>query len=162
MATVTPKFGTATALTVTNLHSLADAAAWQSAEVDNSSVGSDAAEFEIAVRLDSTTTAGDANGYADVYVAEAADGGTDYSGEASGAEGSYAPNPSLADQLKNLRFLGRIAMDTSETTARSFQKQFKYLQAAEWFAVIIVNESGAALASSANLVEVQAKQSESA
>jgi len=117
MATVTTNYGTNTALTVTNLHSLGNGSWWQSASIDNTSTK--ALWMEVFVTILTTTTAG-SNANVDVYLAGSNDGGTDYAGGASGSEGSYTVTANSSDQL---RFIGSMPVDASETTARTFKWQ---------------------------------------
>lgn len=139
--------------TVTNLHSLGDGSFWQSAGLNNETEGAIGAD--VHVKLGTTTTAGDANGYANVHIARSAEEAADYAGEASGSEGSYAPNPSAREQSKNLRFIGRLAMKADETTARTYHAVIEVADLPPDFALIIENQSGAALASSGNEVTVR-------
>jgi len=154
MATIEPSYGTIVALTVTNLHSLADASFWQSASVDNNV--DKAVWIEVFVTLQTTTTAGSATGYANIYLAESPDGGTDFSGNASGTEGSYAPAPSAGENSKNLRPLGQIAMKADETTARTYRKNFVLapFTVPKSYSIVIENRTGAALNSAGNAVEI--------
>ncbi len=160
MATITPTYDSApSALTVTNLHSLSDAAAWQSDDMDNEAT-EDAVWADIMVRIGTTTTAGDATGYCDVYVAKSIEATPDYAGGASGSEGSYSPSPSLAEQLKNLKFIGRVACQADETTARTYEAVFSLppFSLPQNWSIVIVNETGTGLAASGNEVHVSNNQ----
>ncbi|MGB8274056.1 MAG: hypothetical protein WCF16_02170 [Alphaproteobacteria bacterium] len=162
MATIKPSYGSASALTVTNLQSLANNSFWQSAGQDNDT---DLAKtVDVFVTLGTTTTVGSATGYANVYVAPSADGGSTFAGAASGSEGSYAPSPSAAEQSKNLVFLGRIAMKADETTARTYSAQFTIgpdFDVPKNYSLVIENQTGAALASSGNAVGLLKNQAQS-
>lgn len=144
-------------LTVTNLHSLGDGSFWQSNDRDNEA-NDLAISVDVYVELHTTTTAGDANGYATVYLAENVKGTAEYTGEASGSEGSYAPGEGAAENAPNLRELGTIHMPADETTAREFAKLFKIDDPPANYSIVIENQSGAALASSGNEVVLLPKQ----
>ena len=97
MTTTTQNFGTNTALTVTNLHSLGDGAWWQSAVIDNGTVKG--LWMELFITILTTTTAG-SDDFVDVYLAGSTDGGTDFAGGASGSEGSYTVVGNSDEQLE--------------------------------------------------------------
>jgi hypothetical protein len=93
MATVTQNYGTYTALTVTNLHSLAGDTSdpyggWQSAKVDNQS-SVKAIDYEIMVEIAAVNTAPGGNKAVYVYVAPCitTDGGTTWKYSDNGAAG---------------------------------------------------------------------------
>jgi predicted RecA/RadA family phage recombinase len=140
---------------LTNLHSLADGAYWQSPSEDNNT---DLAEsLDIFVTIITTTTAGSATGYCDIFLAASVDGATDFSGNASGSEGAYAPAPGADEHSKNLLFLGRLACKADETTARTYRGQFTQsglFKIPKDYSIVIVNRTGASLAASGNLVEI--------
>lgn len=158
MATATVNFGTASALTVTNLHSLGDGSYWQSAVVDNGTIKGMWAEVFLTIAT--TTTAGDADGHVELYYAGSVDDGTDFSGGASGSEGSYTDSGDVDPD--DLEIVGVMPIDASETTARTYKKRFVIPYISEDFALVIRNQSGAALASSGNAVEVQINKYDSA
>jgi len=140
-------FGTNTALTVTNLQSVADGAGWQSANIDNT----DGLWAELFLTIATTTTAGDASGTVDVYLAASTDGGTDHAGGATGSEGGYTDSADVDPD--NLRFIGSVPVDASETTARTYRHHIVVHDLPEDFAIVCINNSGAALAASGNAVE---------
>jgi hypothetical protein len=142
-------FGTNTALTVTNLHSLGDGSWWQSASIDNSS--SLAEEAHLFITILTTTTAG-SDGFVDVYLAASQDGGTDFAGGASGSEGSYTVTGNSDEQL---RFVASIPVDASETTARTYEFHTVVHDLPERFSILMENNTGAAIGSSTNAVEYQ-------
>lgn len=159
MATQTQNYGTHSALTVTNLNSLASSATvgWQSALIDNRT--EKAIDYEILVEIDLANTAAANDKAVYVLISPAyhdgsawhyTDGGT---GTApSGSEGSYtiaSPN--------NLRRLGVLAY----TTTNQVVKRVMNLSTAvgqtmpDGFSIIIINYTGAAVAASANVVAVK-------
>lgn len=155
MATVNVAYGTYTALTVTNLQSLASSATagWQSARIDNQT-SVKALDYEITIKLPMANTAA-ANEKA-VYVfaslAITTDGGTTWLQSdggtttlPSGSEGTY----SIAGvtTTNNLAGPKRLAYTTTNQT---IQATFMLSEIAGWnmpdgFSLIIVNYSGAAL-----------------
>jgi len=152
---ITPSYGATVSLTVTNLHSLADASAWNSDKIDNAT--DTAVWVDVMVTIVTTTTAGSATGYLDVYLSGSTDEGTNFAGSPDGTEGAYSPSPSLAAQLRNMIRLGRINAPANETTARTYEKWF---QIPPWlvpkdYQIVIVNQTGTAIASSGNLVELE-------
>ena len=156
MATTTQNFGTNTALTVTNLHSLGNGSWWQSAVIDNGTIKG--IWMEIFVTILTTTTAG-SNASCDVYMAASVDGGTDFEGSASGTEGSYTVTANSEDQLT---VIGYMSVDASETTARTFKKRFVVHDIGEDFSILIENNSGTAIGATTNAVEYRIHKYDSA
>lgn len=162
MATFSPSYGTLCDLAVTNLHSLADAAYWQSAGFDNSSkLG---LVCHIFVTLVTNSDAGDAAGFANVYIAGSEDGGTDYAGGASGTESAYAPDSDAAAHAPLLRQIAGLGIDASDTASRTYEADIEVPVTAlpKHFSIVIQNESGAALEDQNNAVEVMFIQGSSA
>lgn len=137
-------FGSNTALTVTNLQSLADEGYWQSATIDNGTVKG--TWMEIFLTIVTTTTAGDANGAVIVFLAGSTDGGTDFAGGATGSEGTFADTANL--DHRHMRRVGMRSCDASETTARTYKYHFLVKDLPEDFTLVVKNESGTTLASS--------------
>ncbi len=151
MATFKPSYAASPdALTVTNLHSLGDGAFWESANRDNDV--DKALAIDIFITLVSTTTAGDADGYANVYIAASVDGGTDFAG--TSPDGTESTETFVASQYKNMDRIGTIPMDASETTARTFKQNFRVDLPPKDYVIVIEQQSGVALGSSGNLVEI--------
>ncbi len=163
-ATFSPLWKDETFATHTITTSMADGAAYQTDGIDNSASGQDAFGYKIAVDVTTTTTAGSATGYIDVYVSESVDAETSYAGEVpSGGEGALTSTTiTLAERFLNMKFLGRMNVPADDTTAFTFNKVFDYPWAAEWFKVIISNQTGAALATTAGTVKTHPYQSQSA
>lgn len=147
MATATQNFGTNTALTVTNLHSLGDGSWWQSASIDNGTIKGMWAE--IFVTILTTTTAG-SDATVDIYYAGSTDAGTDFAGGASGSEGSYTVTGNSNEQLK---LIDSMPVDATETTARTYKFRTIVHDIGEDFAILIQNNTGTALGASTNAVE---------
>lgn len=152
MATVKISYGTYTAMTVTNLQSLASSqtAGWQSARVDNQTSVL-AVDYEIFVKLTTANTAPGSDKVAYIYASPAittdggttwlqADGGT--TTLPSGSEGTYTiaiPN--------DLKLLGILSYTTQNMT---MQGSFLLSGAVgqnmpDGFSIIIINFTGAAL-----------------
>jgi len=154
MATVNVARGSYTALTVTNLQSLASSATagWQSARI--SDVSTKALDYTIFVKLTTANTAPANDKAAYVYISPAmsTDGGTTWlhadggTGTLpSGSEGTYtiaSPN--------NLKLLGVLSYTTQQMVMQgSFNLSGAVgLSMPEGFSIIIVNYTGAALSTS--------------
>ena len=156
MATTTTNFGTNTALTVTNLHSLGNGAWWQSAVIDNGTIKG--MWIELFVTILTTTTAG-SDGKIDVHYAGSTDGGTDFAGGASGTEGSYTVVGNNDEQLELIR---SIKIDASETTARTYKARLVFHDIGEDFAILIENNTNTALGATVNAVEYRIHKYDSA
>jgi len=156
MATATQNFGTNTALTVTNLHSLGDATWWQSAAIDNGTVKG--FWLELFITILTTTTAG-SDGTVDVYLAGSTDGGADFAGGASGSEGSYTV---VGNSDEQLQLIASISIDASETTARTYKARLFVDNIGEDFSIVIENNTGTALGSTVNAVEYRIHKYDSA
>jgi len=156
MATATQNFGANTALTVTNLHSLGDGAWWQSDKIDNGIIKG--FWMEVFVTILTTTSAG-SNASVDIYMARSTDGGIDFSGGASGSEGSYTVTANSSSQLQ---LIATMPVDASEITARTFKFGFTVDLIGEDFSIVIENNSGVALGSSINAVEYRLNKYDSA
>lgn len=143
-------FGTKATLTVTALQSLVDDAFWQSDSVGNNT----ALAFwaEVFLTIVTTTTAGDADGVINLRAAASEDDSL-FAGQLTGSEGSYADTANLdhrhTDPVKS------FSCDASETTARTYRYRAIIHNVSEYIALLIENKSGAALASSSNVVEVR-------
>lgn len=158
MATTTDSasYGTYTALTVTNLQSLASSitAGWQSARVDNQT-SAKALDYEIVVKLTTANTAPANDKCVYVYISEAVttDGGTTWIHDdvgngtvPSGSEGTITVLSNATGPMSS-KLLGIIPYFTQNMT---MQKTFKLSSVAgmyppDGFSVILVNYTGAAL-----------------
>ena len=138
--TILNDYGTNGQAITCTLASLANAAFRQSAAIDNTTnLFTDAL---VAVQVKSAASATSATGYVDVYAAGTIDGGTTYSGGASGS------NAAFTGQLSAAFKLGRIAVIANATTYNggpwSVASAFGGSLPQKW-AIIVDNESGAAL-----------------
>jgi len=148
-------YGSYTALTVTNLQSLASSATagWQSVRMDNQTSVL-ALDYEIAVKLTTANTAPANDKAAYVYISDAmtTDGGTTWlqadqgtTTLPTGAEGTTtiaSPN--------NLKLLGIMLYTTAQMT---MQRSFMLSNAVgqfmpDGFSIIVINFTGAALSTS--------------
>ena len=148
-------YGTYTALTVTNLQSLASSATagWQSARVDNqTSVRAIDYEFVVKLTTANTAPANDKAAYVFLSPAVTTDGGTTWlhadggtTTLPSGIEGTYTIGGITT--TNNLVLLGVLAYTTQQqvmqgvfTLSNAFGRTMP-----DGFSVIIVNYTGAAL-----------------
>lgn len=155
MATSNVAYAAYTAMTVTNLQSLANSitAGWQSARVSN--LTTLALDYEIVVKLTTANTAPANDKAMYVYISEAisTDGGTtwlhDDVGNATlptGTEGTCTVLSNVTGPMSS-KLLGTLPYNTQNATV---QKTFKLSNIAgqfmpDGFSIIIVNFSGAAL-----------------
>jgi hypothetical protein len=147
-------YGSVTTMTVTSLQSLASSATagWQSAQVDNT--GTIYVDALVQVVLDFANTAPANDKCAYVYVA----GGlltTVLSNPASGSQGTITLLDITAN-AQNLRLLGTMPYTTADEVVES--SPFSVANAfggilPNFWSVVVVNYSGAALAASGNTVK---------
>src|SRR5690348_5653141 len=155
MATINVAYGSYTAMTVTNLQSLASSATagWQSARVDNqTSVKAD--NYEIFVKLTTANTAPANDKTAYVYVSPAitTDGGTTWlqadqgtTTLPTGTEGTTTiANPN------NLKLIGQLNYTTQQMVMQGFFSLCPSAMAdcPDGFSIIIIDFTGAALSTS--------------
>ena|SRR5215510_5680805 len=154
MASVKVAYGTLTSMTVTGLASLASSATagWQSAVVDNTTDLFLDALVEIVLDFANTAPANSKGAYVFAY------GGVEsgvYSNPASGSQGSITLVDVTAN-AQNLRTLGFIPYTTADEVAESsplsVAAAFGGVLPPFW-GVVIMNHSGAALASSGHTVK---------
>ena len=157
MATATLNFGTATVLTVTNLHSLGDNAFWQSDELDNSSVKGFWAE--VFITIVTTTTAGDAAGLINLRMGAGRVTGQ-LAGQMTGNEGTYLDT--LNRDHRHTTPVQGFPCDANEVTARTYKYRAVIHDLPEFFALLIENKSGTAIASAGNEVRVRIHKYDSA
>jgi len=148
MATATQNYGSTSVLTVTNLHSLGDDAFWQSASIDNTAIK--AFWAEVYVTIVTTTSVGDANGVVNLRMAASEDN-TLFAGQLTGSEGSYADSLNL--DHRHTEAVRSFPCDAVETTARTYRYRAIIHNLPQYFAFLIENKSGTAIASSGNVVE---------
>lgn len=152
-------YGSYTAMTVTNLQSLASSitAGWQSARVDNQT-SVKALDYEIVVKLTTANTAPANDKCMYVYISEAVstDGGTTWLHDdigtttlPTGSEGTCTVLSNVTGPMSS-KLLGTLPYYTQNMTV---EKTFKLSNVAgqfmpDGFSIIIVNFSGAALSTS--------------
>lgn len=157
MATATVKYGTEATLVVAALHSLADDGFWQSAEQSNAVILGFWAE--VFLTIVTTTGVGDANGVINLRMGAGRVTG-ELAGQLTGSEGGY-------DDLLNLDHrhttpVASFSCDAIETTARTYKYRAVIHDLPEFFAFLIENKSGQALASAGNEVRVRIHKYDSA
>src|SRR5262245_44265543 len=154
MATIKQSQGSATAFTVTNLHSLANSATagWQSAVVDNTSdLYLDA---HVMVVVDFANTAPANSRCLFVYAYGGLESGT-YTNPASGSEGTITL-VDVTTNAQNLRMIGTVPYTTTNEVAESAPMSVASAFGGwlpPYWGVVIINYSGAALAGSGNTVK---------
>lgn len=140
---------TVQSMTVTNLHSLASSATagWQSAEVDNS------ASLYLAYRiqgvLDFANTAPANNKAAYLFLASGIETGK-LANPFSGTEGALTL-PDVTTNMLNPILLGTMAYNVADEVVES--REYIVAPAPTFWAVGIINYTGAALAASGNTVK---------
>lgn len=145
-------YGAEQTMTTTNLQALASSATagWQSAVVDNTSDLFEDALVQVVLDFENTAPANDKQ----VYVYAYAGLNTTYTNPATGSEGTITL-PSIASNAQNLRLIGTIPYTTQGEVAESYvfsvASGFGFLPP-KW-GIVIMNYSGAALASSGNTVK---------
>lgn len=161
MATINLAYGTYTALTITNLNSLANSATagWQSDRISN--LTTLALDYEILVRLDMANTAPANDKAVYVFVSPAvydgsswyhADGGT--TTLPSGTQGTYTIAGTTT--TNNLDLLRALAYTTADQVVQAtIRLSDLYDTMPDGFSIIVVNFSGAAVAASGNIVAVR-------
>ena len=157
MATATQNYGAPTTLVVTNLHSLGDNAFWQSAELDNSAILGFWAE--VFITIVTTTSVGDANGVINLRMGAGRVTG-ELAGQMTGSEGAYADTANL--DHRHTTAIQSFSCDAVEATARTYKYRAVIHDLAEFFALLIENKSGVALASAGNEVRVRIHKYDSA
>jgi len=153
MATVELSYGTYSALTVTNLQSLASSATagWQSDRVSN--LSTKALDYEVVVKLPmaNSAPANDKAVYVFISAAVTTDGGTTWlqadggtTTLPSGSQGTYTI--AGVTTTNNLDPLGVLAYTTQQQTIQATMRLSDlYDTMPDGFQIIIVNSSGAAL-----------------
>src|SRR5574338_428192 len=152
MATVsTTHGGSPTSLAVTALHSAATNTFWKSAAIDFTT--NDPVWVQLQVKLVTAASgAGSATGYANVYLACSNDNST-YDANISAGDAAWSStNPTTAEYAKSLRFLGRMAMGTTQTSSYTWVGTFNFDNPPKYAVVVVENQCGKALNSSGNVV----------
>jgi len=157
MTTATQNYGAAANLTVTNLQSLADDAYWQSDEQDNSVVKGFWAEVFLTVVTN--TSVGDANGAISLRMGAGRSTG-ELAGQMTGAEGSYVDVNNT--DPRHTTPVASFSCDASEVTARTYKYRAVIHDLPEFFALLLQNQSGAALGAAGNEIRVRVHKYDSA
>lgn len=149
MANQTINYGTTAAVGVgTALNSLANGSAAQTDAVLNGTTK--AVDYEVEVV---TNALAGNTGAIDVWVAASLDAGTSYADGATGTAGAFT-----AANRKNARWLGSVNLNGATavraTLAQSVAQAFGGV-VPERFALILTNNSGAALAASGHAINVR-------
>ena len=149
MAEIKNKYGTSNQAITITLNSLANDGKRESTAVDNStSLFLDAVvQVKIATNASNDST-GDKSVY--IYAYGTADGGTTYSGNASGTDSSFGTDP---QQLQNCKLIGVVyaptANKTYESDLMSIANAFGGKLPEKW-GIVAHNETGYGLNSSGN------------
>lgn len=149
MANTKTVFGTTTQFTVTSLHSLASSATsgWQSASVSNTTDGWDDALVQVVLSFASTAPANSKCAF--VFAYGSVDG-TTFPEPLSGSQGTVTV-PDVTAYAQAFRLIGTIPYNTTGATVESspfsIASAFGGVLPPAW-GIVVVNHSGAALASS--------------
>lgn len=147
MADIKQKFGTVNQAITLTLDSLADNAYRESTAVDNSANCFLDALVQVKIAVSASAPAGES--VVNVWAYGTADGGTTYSGGATGSDADYGG--SAGQLITNARLIGVIycdaASETFESDLMSIRNAFGGVMPDHW-GVIVQNQLGAALAAS--------------
>lgn len=164
MATQNIAYGAYSALTITNLNSLASSATagWQSDRISNLSTL--ALDYEITIKLDmaNTAPANDRAVYVFISPAVTTDGGTTWlqadggtTTLPSGTQGTYTIAGTTT--TNNLDLLRALAYTTADQVIQATMRLSDlYDTMPDGFSIIIVNYTGAAVGASNNIVAYRA------
>lgn len=149
MADIKSKYGTSNQAITITLNALADDGSRASTAVDNTSNLFLDALVQVKVNVTAGAPAGDKNCL--VYAFGTADGGTTYSGGATGTDAAYG---GVAGQLiDNCVPLGIVSLDAAsevfESDVFSIASAFGGVMPDHW-GIIVMNQSGQALAAADN------------
>lgn len=154
MATVTALYGSSpTALAVTALNGLANAAYWKSAAIDFTTNKPAFVVFQVTLAT-ANSGASSPTGYANVYLACSSDNSV-YDGTISAGDAAWTTSaPPTAESAKGLMLLGRvsIAATAGTTTTITVTKSF-FLgpgQIPKYGVLVIENESNKTLLATTN------------
>lgn len=152
MAKVTKDYGDYTAITVTNLQSLANSATagWKSANIDNQSLVK-AIDYEIFIKLTTANTAPANDKAAYIYICPAItiDGGTTwlFSDQGTTTLPNGAEGATTIASPNNLKLLGVLNYTTQQMVMQGSFNLSNAVGASmpDGFVIIIINFTGAAL-----------------
>ena len=157
MATATQNFGAPEVLVVTALQSLGDDAFWQSDEQTNAVIKGFWAEVFITVVT--TTGVGDTNGVFNLRMGAGRVTG-ELAGQMTGSEGAYTNTLNL--DARHTTPVASFSCDAVEATARTYKYRAVIHDLPEFFALLVENKSGQALAASGNEIRVRIHKYDSA
>jgi hypothetical protein len=145
---ITTTYGTSSALTVTNLQSLASSATagWQSALVDNSSTK--AREYSVFLKLTTANTAPANDKAAYIYACPVYNDGSTayYSDQGTGTLPTGSEGTTTIATPNNLRLVGVLNYTTQQQIMQGvFNVRLADLGNATGFSLVVVNYTGAAL-----------------
>jgi hypothetical protein len=144
MADITTRYGNSNQALAITINNLAHEAKRESAAVDNT--GNGFLDALVQVRV-ATNTAADSTGDKSVYVYACAtsDGGTSYSGNASGNDASFGADP---QQLSNCRLIGVVFAPTQNqiyaSDVMSIASAFGGFLPQRW-SIVVHNQTGQTL-----------------
>lgn len=144
MATINQLFGTSNQALTLTIASLGNTSARESTAVDNTS--NLFMDVKLAVKVKTNAAGTSATGVVNVFAYATADGGTTYSGGATGTNAAYTNNK---DALIYLGSLPTIANATTYVSMFSLSRAFGYGGIPAKWGIVIDNQSGAALDSTA-------------
>lgn len=144
MATINQLYGTTNQTITITITSLGSTSLRQSTAVDNTS--NLFMDVKLAVKVKTNAAGTSATGVVNVFAYATADGGTTYSGGATGTDAAYTNNK---DALIYLGSLPTIANATTYVSMFSLSRAFGYGGIPAKWGIVIDNQSGAALDSTA-------------
>lgn len=144
MATINQLYGTTNQTITITITSLGSTSLRQSTAVDNTS--NLFMDVKLAVKVKTNAAGTSATGVVNVFAYATADGGTTYSGGATGTDAAYTNNK---DALIYLGSLPTIANATTYVSMFSLYRAFGYGGIPAKWGIVIDNQSGAALDSTA-------------
>ena len=166
MGDIYPGYGrNSTSLVVTSLGALANDAYWNSNRIHFGDEEYQPEWVQIHVDLKSSTVAGAAGGFCELWLAgglstgrTGSTGGTrsGLAGNVGITAGVFAGVPTDSDAIANAQFLGVISMNTTGTTGIEFSADFIAQSEAipNYGSLVIHNRQGALLNTSGNAVDV--------
>lgn len=149
MGTTVTNFGAVVSHNITS--TLAAGAWYQTNKIDNGVIRAIWAEVFVTL----TTDAGVASlpsGTLDVYIAGSVDGGTDYSGGASGGEGVYTPTNGDG---YDMQLIGSVPANAQDAFSVTYKKLFIIDNVPEHFKIVVENNTGLPLAAPTGTIEIR-------
>jgi hypothetical protein len=144
VADIKQKFGTANQSITIGVASLASTSSRESSYIDNAS--NLFMDVKITAKIKANSTGVSSTGMVNIYAYATVDGGSTYSGAASGSDAAYS------GEKTNLVYVGSITLNANSMTGIgtfSLARAFGYGGIPERWGLVIENLSGAALDSTA-------------